>query len=184
MNKYNEIYKTNNVWGVQPSDLVVKVVEKLESNSAVLDLGCGQGRNSIFLAGKGFKVDAVDHSVKGLEKIVHNNISTFLADVRNFEIELNKYSTILAIAILQFLPKEDISTLVERIKKNLKPQGFFVASVFIQENGFQEGELKEWFNDFEIIHYKEYIFNDPGHRGREEPHQHHVAKIIAKKVFL
>ncbi|MCI9230435.1 bifunctional 2-polyprenyl-6-hydroxyphenol methylase/3-demethylubiquinol 3-O-methyltransferase UbiG [uncultured Acetatifactor sp.] len=37
-------------------------------NSAILDVGCGEGRNAIFLAGLGHTVDAFDISAAGIEK--------------------------------------------------------------------------------------------------------------------
>jgi len=41
--------------------------------------------------------------------------------------------------------------------------------------------LKNLFSDFEIIFYKEKIIDDQGHPGFEEPHQHAVARLVAKK---
>ena len=37
-------------------------------NAQVLDVGCGEGRNSIFMAKLGNKVDAFDISENGIEK--------------------------------------------------------------------------------------------------------------------
>lgn len=42
---------------------------KKEKLSRVLDLGCGIGRHSLFLAGCGFSVDAFDLSESGLEQL-------------------------------------------------------------------------------------------------------------------
>ena len=48
-----------------PSDLLRKYVAQLASGKA-LDLACGAGRNALFLAGRGWAVDAIDVSTVGL----------------------------------------------------------------------------------------------------------------------
>ena len=56
----------------QPSELLVLAVERVAGPGgevqglAALDLACGGGRNSIYLAERGFQVDAVDVSAQGL----------------------------------------------------------------------------------------------------------------------
>ena len=43
-----------------PSILVSKYAEKLQLGDRVLDIGCGNGRNSIFLAENGCEVECFD----------------------------------------------------------------------------------------------------------------------------
>lgn len=55
-----------------PSGLLTVALEKMSAKpyatgaSRALDLACGGGRNSLWLAGQGFQVDAVDVSAEGL----------------------------------------------------------------------------------------------------------------------
>ncbi len=44
-------------------------------NSAILDVGCGEGSNAIFLAGLGHTVDAFDISAAGIEKAGKSPVS-------------------------------------------------------------------------------------------------------------
>lgn len=55
------------VWSVQPNQFVVQEVEGLPPGRA-LDLACGEGRNAVWLAERGWRVTGVDFSVVGLEK--------------------------------------------------------------------------------------------------------------------
>ena len=51
-----------------PDENLVNYIERgLIKPGRVLELGCGPGRNAIFLAQQGFEVDAVDLSNEGLE---------------------------------------------------------------------------------------------------------------------
>ncbi len=67
-------------WETAYSDLKVSAFSKgptadvedhfriFPSNAAVLDVGCGEGRNSVFMAKLGNHVDAFDISAAGIEK--------------------------------------------------------------------------------------------------------------------
>ena len=67
-------------WETAYSDLKVSAFSKgptadvedhfriFPSNAAVLDVGCGEGRNSVFMAKLGNRVDAFDISAAGIEK--------------------------------------------------------------------------------------------------------------------
>lgn len=43
-----------------PSVLVSRHEDELQTNDYILDIGCGNGRNSIYLAKKGCEVDCFD----------------------------------------------------------------------------------------------------------------------------
>ncbi|MGU3437978.1 class I SAM-dependent methyltransferase [Actinomycetes bacterium M1A6_2h] len=54
-------------WGAPPNQFVVEFATSLPPGRA-LDLGCGEGRNALWLATRGWTVDAVDFSAEGLRK--------------------------------------------------------------------------------------------------------------------
>ncbi len=201
--KYNQIYKNNNVWGEQPNELLQRIYSQLNISANFLDLGCGQGRDSLFMLKNGFKVDAIDNSREGINKIKEfvqsnnlpvANINLFCSDIRNFNILKNKYDIINAFNSLQFLPKKEALKIIINIKSDIKNNGYIIISGFTTDdplykkmnNGkrcfFELQELKNIFFDFHIIEYKEKIIEDKGHPGSPEPHQHGVVKIIAQKI--
>lgn len=57
------------LFGSEPNQYVVETCSDLEPTT-VLDLGCGEGRNAVWLAAQGHSVTAVDVSPVGLAKAV------------------------------------------------------------------------------------------------------------------
>lgn len=55
------------LFGAEPNEYVVETCSDLEPTTA-LDLGCGEGRNAVWLAAQGHTVTAVDVSPVGLAK--------------------------------------------------------------------------------------------------------------------
>ena len=55
------------LWGAEPNQFLVEIAGILEPGTA-LDLGCGQGRNSFWLASRGFAVTGLDLSPVAIEQ--------------------------------------------------------------------------------------------------------------------
>jgi SAM-dependent methyltransferase len=55
------------LWGAEPNQFLAEIAEDLEPGTA-LDLGCGQGRNSFWLASRGFAVTGLDLSPVAIEQ--------------------------------------------------------------------------------------------------------------------
>lgn len=201
--EYDTLYKNNSaVWGEEPSGLLLMIFEKLKRGSSFLDLGCGQGRDCLFMLENGFEVVAVDSSASGLSSIKNKisekglpieKIELVEGDMRDFEIEKDKFSVINAFNSLQFLPKKNALKLLEKIKTNLKVGGYFLIASFTTKDSFfeksnpekqcffEENELKNIFHDFEIAAYEEKVVADAGHPGSPQPHEHGIVRMIARK---
>lgn len=202
--EYNNIYKKNtSVWGTEPNFLLQQVYDKFTNSGNFLDLGCGQGRDSIFMLQKGFNVEAIDISKEGIEKIKEyiqkNNlpkdkIFIYCQDVVNYEIINNHFDIINIFNTLQFIPKKEALLLVNDAKNKIKNKGYIIISGFTINDPFykktpnnnrcffETDELKKIFYDFNVIFYDEKEIDDPGHPGSPEPHKHYVVKIIAQKI--
>ena len=59
---------TDFVWSVEPNRLLAEEVDRLRPAGRALDLGAGEGRNAVWLAGRGWSVTAVDFSPVGIDK--------------------------------------------------------------------------------------------------------------------
>lgn len=55
------------VWTARPNQFLLSEIDDMAQGSA-LDLGCGEGRNAVWLAEQGWAVTAVDFSAIGIEK--------------------------------------------------------------------------------------------------------------------
>jgi len=56
------------VWGAEPNRFVAAELEGREARGRALDLACGEGRNAIWLAERGWTVTAVDFSDVAIER--------------------------------------------------------------------------------------------------------------------
>ena len=55
----------------QPNITITEFEHLINTQSNVLDVGCGEGQNAIYLAQKGYNVDAFDLSEYGIAKLKH-----------------------------------------------------------------------------------------------------------------
>lgn len=126
-----------------------------------LDIAAGQGRNALFLARQGFRVEAVDISEKALAYMVgrSSNLHPVCADLDIFDIPGNRYSLIVNI---RFLSRSRLPQILE----GLKPGGVLIFEAFFEagdpangtghpEYRLQSNELLRAFSKLRIIYYRE-----------------------------
>jgi len=200
MEKYNKIYSSSNVSeDIKPSQTISLIWKNFLSGGSILDLGCGQGRDSLFLAKNDFLVTAIDSSEVAINQIKvkknefsFDNLELICGDISDFKIENGKYDAIICRNVLNFLDKEKALKIINNIKTNSKNGAYIVIDVFTKDDPsfisdnkfvcyFEEQELLKIFSDFKIVYYLENIILDHGHPGFETPHKHGVSKIIVQK---
>ena len=117
----------------------------------VLDLGIGQGRNSISLAKLDFNVTGVDYSTKCLNicREINPNLNLFQSDIRKFNIEKDKYDLILSTYVLHFLHKDDSYNIIKSMKENLRINGLIYICVFSKEDPKFNKHLNS--NDMDLL---------------------------------
>lgn len=127
------------------ADKELEKIIKYIPKGKVLDIGSGNGRNSIFLAKNGFQVEAIDKNKEYVQKLKKFSekerlpIKTKLADVKNLKLKEDYYSLILSVAILDFLRIYEFKKLIPKIKKSLKVDGIFYLVVFsIKDPAFKK----------------------------------------------
>lgn len=72
------------VWSGRPNALLVEVAGPLAPGTA-LDLGCAEGADAIWLAGRGWRVTAVDMSSTALERASTHAVRAGVADRIDFQ---------------------------------------------------------------------------------------------------
>jgi 2-polyprenyl-3-methyl-5-hydroxy-6-metoxy-1,4-benzoquinol methylase len=168
---------------------IVRNILLYRKSGIVLDLGVGPGRNAIFLAASGFSVIGVDKDTMAIDRFKHNasesgvSVSAELADILNFEIRDN-YDVIVSTSVLHFIA--DPEKVIERMKFHTNIMGLNAVSAFTEDNPdkrfthlFKKEELLHYYDEWEILEYREYLTDWEQHDGLE-PHRHSVAEIIAR----
>ncbi len=184
-----------------PKQLLKIILPHLTKGAHFLDLGGGEGEDSLFMAKRGLHVTAIDQSPELTEKLQQKikdsnltNIEVICQNVRGYPIEKDKYSIINAINVFQFLKKKVALRIINDLKEKLKEGGYLIIECFtikdplfikteLKENCFlKPNELKNVFSDWKIIHYQEKLINDQPHSGCNQPHHHGIVRLIAQKV--
>lgn len=99
---------------------------------SILDVGCGSGRNLLYLATKGHRVTGVDHKQHALETIqdiaqkeAMPAVSTLLYDLNQpLNIDPEHYDLVISTVTLQFLKPQRIPELLVELQKATKKNGY------------------------------------------------------------
>jgi tellurite methyltransferase len=196
---YNRIYTERETafCGGEPEKTVVDIL-KYKSSGTALELGAGEGRNSLFLAENGFDVTAQDLSQVGIEKLRKSaeekglDVHTEIGDMQSFPIDKD-YDVLISTNVLHHLPKQDALNLIKRMQLNTKLGGLNTIVTFTDKGDFyssnpntkkffpKEGELKDLYSEWDILEYAEE--ENPASRKKEDGSRmiNIMAKIIAKK---
>ena len=139
-----------------------------------LDVGCGSGRNSLFLSQHDFDVDAWDineNSIQKLNDIIQSeqigNIHPAIRDLNlNPDID-DQYDFICCTVVMMFVESSTIPPLIQQMQNATKPQGFnlIVCAMDTEDYpaqpdfpfAFKPGELSAYYQDWTIIKYNENI---------------------------
>jgi len=159
------------------------------SGSKALDIACGAGKNSIYLAQNGFEVDALDIAKIALdslnshakEKNLSDLINTTLIDLDDYTPPPDTYN----LAIMSNYLDRDF---IEKTKQSLKSDGIFIVETYMVDdenektksdpiNLLKVDELKEIFSSYEILFYDEYKNED------YEIYKMKKQVIVAKKII-
>lgn len=195
---WEKSYKDDNVttFGIKPNPTIEERWSMFTKNGAVLDVGCGEGKNAIFLAQKGFVVDAFDISESGIEKLkrlaLKNRVkvNAWVQDLCHYNFE-KEYDVVTSHGTLHFVSKQEWKNFISKAKKKTKNGGIHIMQIFTNKipatpdiepfiKGLaDENELFKLYTDWRIIETKSYVFEDE-HSGVEK-HLHASNKIVAIK---
>lgn len=142
--RYNQVYKKNMLWSSQdPTKEVIDFLKKYnyQNKDSILDLGCGEGRDAIFLLDKGYNVTAVDYSINAINKCNNLSNNKYKNSFMQFDIMKDKldkkYKYIYSIAVLHmFVTEEHRNKYYQFIKEHLTEDG--VALICILGDGINE----------------------------------------------
>ena len=149
-NEWSEIYDSNENLTRDLDQQVTKDTLGGQHFNSILELGCGTGKNTIFLAEIGTTVHALDFSQgmleKAKEKVQAKNVRFEVADLtKRWHCEESAYDLIICNLVLEHI--QDLDHIFSEAARSLQPKGiFFINELhpFKQYQGtkarFEKGE--------------------------------------------
>lgn len=174
------------LFGTEPADFVRRVAARLAPGSRVLAVADGEGRNSVFLAGLGHDVVAMDSSPVALAKARRLAAARGVTvDFRDGDIlawnwQAEAFDAVLAVFI-QFLAPDDRTKVFAGLAAALRPGGLLLLHGYAprqvdygtggtrrRENMYTLPLLDAAFAGFDVLERRDYdaeIHEGEGHSG-------------------
>jgi len=178
---YDEKYNSGKFfWGKQPSSIARIFLQKFPpyEDQTLIDIGCGEGRDSIFFARNGYRVRGFDFSAEGIKKSIawanelNLAIDFFQADVNQYRLE-KSYDVVFASGALHYIPQSFREEIILNYKQFTNPGGIHAFMVPIykpflprnpqddpQEQDWISGEILTYYHDWKIEFFSEEIQDD------------------------
>lgn len=188
-------------WGISPNNACYEIM-KLKppvKPFRVLDIGCGEGKDAVFLARNGYRVTAFDGAEKGIEKAKllagknYVHVDFFKADIHDY-IPAQEFDIIFSSGVLHYLSASERKNFIDSLKLHTADGGIHVMNVFVRKpfippppdreqteqdcQGWKSGELFTYYHNWMIRQMNEIIF-DCNSGGI--PHKHCMDIMIAEK---
>lgn len=166
----DENYFTN-TYGLTRTHSEVLHAAELIAPGRALDLGCGSGRNSLYLAARGFDVTAWDRNPMSIGTLRDIAAKEGLGGMKIAEKDLNQlafdgeYDLILSTVVMMFLEPRTIPGLIANMQRCTAPGGWnlIVAAMDTEDFpctvgfpfAFKAGELRSYYEGWRFARYNE-----------------------------
>ncbi len=102
----------------------------LVDRDPILDLGCGNGRHASYLEGKGYRVVCADISW-GMLMVARRRVRDLVqCDASTLPFRDSSFGTVLYLATIHHLPREDRLRSLREVKRVLEPGGRLIVSAW------------------------------------------------------
>ena len=161
----------------------------------VVDIGCGEGKDAVFLARCGYDVSAFDLSSSGIEKVqrlaerANVSVNAFRADILDYRLDCH-YDILYSSGALHYIKPELRDDIIGNYKTHTNENGLNIFNVFIEKpfvppapereeaHLWFSGQLLSYYRDWLIEDYSETVF-DCNSSGI--PHQHAMNVMYARR---
>ncbi len=155
--EYTKIKGVPTTTRASPSSAVINFlnfckINKIPLGKNCLDIGCGNGRNSLYLAQKGFKITAIDFVPKALELLkqkakeqnVLSKINILKIDFsKNLPFKSNSFDWAIDIVSTTSLDKDELQVFEKELRRVLKPGGLFLTYVHSKEDEYLKNKINK-----------------------------------------
>ncbi len=186
-------YYYENTKNALPHKITQKFIKMNIKEGTAIDLGCGTGRDTVFLIKNNWKVTAIDREdTRELieEKLDNKEKERFNFICQNFEnIELEKTNLIVSNFAIPFCSKKNFNEFWEEIVDSIEKDGYFVGNFFGLKDSWAKlkpgmvfltkEQVLNLFEDFEIVEFEEN--EKDGKTGLGKMKHWHTYNIIARK---
>ena len=145
----------NDTGDLEFSDMQDLFLRELNDGAAILDFGCGSGRDSKYFLQKGYRVTALDGSAE-LCRIAEEKtgIHVIRMDFNDFD-EQDKYDGIWACSSILHLSKQELKNVLIRMERALHDNGIIYAS--FKDGDFSGMRNGRFFTDFTEDSFRDFI---------------------------
>lgn len=182
----------NSQYGLNPAHSEVVEACKIIKPCNALDMGCSNGRNTLYLSQKGFNVTAIDTNPAAIDMLKTISIEEKLDNIKAQVYDINNaslnehYGFIICTVTLMFLDPNRVDAVIADMQKNTVAGGYnlIVCAMDTPQHPcpapfpftLQAGELSKAYEGWELVKYNE----DVGtmHNGA----QLQFATLLARKT--
>ena len=186
---WNDLYSKREGKEHQFNKFLAETVKDRKPGSA-LDIGMGQGRNSLFLAALGWQVTGFDISAVGVKQAQEEakkrdlKIDARVGDVDKFDYGKNKWDLVVGMYMHEYLTRN-----AAKIVASLKPGGILVVegihrdinkdNLQGEKYGHRTNELPKVFGALRVLYYQDTVAPADWERSGGKPVP--VVRLIALK---
>ena len=178
---YDDKYSSEELyWGKQPSSIARILFQKYppQEDQTLLDIGCGEGRDSVFFARNGYLVTGFDSSAEGVRKSIalaeeqRLSVEFFQADINKYRLQ-DFYDVVFASGALHYIPPPSREEILSNYKHFTTSGGIHAYTVPINkpflpkdpdadelEHTWRSGEILTYYHDWKIEFFTEQILDD------------------------
>jgi SAM-dependent methyltransferase len=168
-------------FNIDPSSFLNPLVSRIHPGALILDVGCGSGRDLVWLSKRGFRVIGLDRSSRlaALAK-VNSSAPVIVADFEMFDFSRFSADAVILVGALVHIPPERFGAVLQNVSAAVKNGGYVLLTLKEGKGSGKDHQGREFFY-WEDEHLSEY-FAECGMRRVEIFKQ--VSLVNQKDIWL